>query len=242
MNIRSYESYEEMSKHASDMIIQQATDKPDSVLVIAGGNTPTKMLEYLVKAYENGEVSFKNCSFLQLDEWVGLGVEDEGSCHRFLDEFLISKIDAKPENLYFFDAKSEDLMSECRRMDQVIVELGGIDVMVLGIGVNGHLGFNEPGVPFDTSSHVINLDSVTTSVGQKYFSDIQTPSKGITLGIKNILEAKKVMLLANGEKKAPIIKQLVTSEAATEVPATALKLHSDAIVLVDDKAGVKLKS
>ncbi|OAT80936.1 hypothetical protein A6P54_13120 [Bacillus sp. MKU004] len=237
MNICSYVSYEEMSKHASDMIIQQVTDKPDSVLVIAGGNTPTKMLENLVQAYENGEVSFKNCSFLQLDEWVGLGIEDEGSCHRYLHEFLLSKIDADTEKLYFFDAKSGDLKNECRRMDQVIAELGGVDVMVLGIGVNGHLGFNEPGVPFETSSHVIDLDSVTTSVGQKYFSDIQTPSRGITLGIKNILEARKVMLLANGENKAPIIQQLVTSEAVPEVPATALKLHSDAIVLVDDKAG-----
>ncbi|WP_409250672.1 glucosamine-6-phosphate deaminase [Bacillus sp. SCS-153A] len=237
MNINIYSNYEEMSKYACQVIIDQLKQNPFSVFVIPGGNTPAKMVDFLVDAYKENKVSFKNCTFIGLDEWVGLGKENEGSCQHFLFTNLFNHIDVNPENLFFFNAKNENLNFECKKIDKKIQELGGVDIMVLGIGLNGHIGFNEPGISFNKQSHIIDLDSTTTSVGKKYFTNNITPNRGITLGIRNILDAKKVLLLANGEKKSEILKKVVDTDPIEAIPATVLKLHKDAEMILDKEAG-----
>ncbi|EDL66558.1 glucosamine-6-phosphate deaminase [Bacillus sp. SG-1] len=237
MNIKIYTNYEEMSKHACQIIIDQVKQNPFSVFVIPGGNTPARMVDFLVDAYKENKVSFKKCTFIGLDEWVGLGKENEGSCQHFLFTNLFSQIDVNPENLIFFDATSENLNFECEKIDKKIKELGGVDIMVLGIGLNGHLGFNEPGISFEKQSHIIDLDETTTSVGKKYFSENSVPNRGITLGIGNILDAKKILLLANGKEKSKILKKVVDTDPTEAIPATVLKLHKDAEVFLDEGAG-----
>jgi len=135
-----------------------------------------------------------------------------------------------------FDAMSPDLQGECRKMDNIIFEKGGIDLMIVGIGMNGHIGFNEPGVLFDNYSHVIDLDNTTVSVGQKYFKTAVSLQKGITLGLRHLLESKKVLLIANGEKKSGVIKKTVEGEITSSFPASIMQKHSTGFVMVDEEA------
>jgi len=233
MNITVYDNYENMSKAAAGLVIEQIKKKPNSVITIPGGNTPIGMLDCLVESYNNGKVSFTNCFFVGLDEWVGLSQNDSGSCQQFLFEHFFNKIDIKKSQIHLFNAKSQELLNECSSMDQRIQLLGGIDLMILGIGMNGHLGFNEPETPFDIKSHVVNLNEITTKVGKKYFENSNVPNRGITLGIKTILDSKEILLLANGENKKEIIRKLQVEEPTIAMPATALKLHQAVNVFID---------
>lgn len=237
MKLQVFSTYDELSKFTSDCIVRIVKGKPSALICIAGGDTPLQTIRYLVESIQSKEADFSQVTFVGLDEWVGLGVEDEGGCLNFLQRELFTPANIQKEQIFFFDAKSSDLQSECNRMDRIIFEKGPIDFMLLGVGMNGHLGFNEPGVDFNLHAHVIDLDDVTKTVGQKYFVQQTVLSKGITLGGNHILSAKEVVLMANGTKKAEIIKKTLNSKVATNsIPSTLLQEHTNAFVWVDQDA------
>jgi glucosamine-6-phosphate isomerase len=242
MIVKVLNDYDEMSNHTASVLIDYVKEHPHAVLCFAGGETPRKTYQNLVKAHQQNEVDFSACTFIGLDEFVGLGREDDGSCLHFLYETLFTPIGSKEENIFFFDAKSANLQKECERIDEVIAMKGKIDIILLGVGMNGHLGFNEPGVSFDSYAHVIELDDTSKTVGQKYFKETRELDKGITLGIKHILESKKAVLIANGTKKAPIIKKTIEAAVTTMIPSTVLRTHQDAYVFIDEQAAAKLRN
>lgn len=230
------DNYEEMSKRAANKIIEQMKKKPDSLLCLAAGNTPTGTLNYLVEAARRGEVDFSQCTIVGLDEFVGLSWKDEGSCYRYINEQFITPLAISPERIHFFKANSDDLVKECGETDNFILEHGGIDVLLLGVGVNGHLGLNEPYSSLTVNSHVIELEATTKTVGQKYFSQERKLEKGITIGLKQVLESKTVVVIANGSAKKGAISALLRGTVDEKFPVSCLNLHENCFVFVDKDA------
>lgn len=236
MQVSYCSDYNELSQQASDMIITQVKEKPASVLCIAAGDTPKLTCAAVVKKAAEQQIDFSQVTFIGLDEWVGVPPENEGSCHYFLYHNLFNPL--KTTQVHVFDALSTDLVAECKKMDQVIAEKGGIDLILVGVGMNGHIGFNEPGVSFDAYSHVIDLDENTQSVGQKYFNSKMLLPQGITLGLKHFMEAKKAIVIANGEKKAKIMQKVLEEPVTNEVPASIVQRHPNGYVIIDKQAAL----
>lgn len=241
MKINVYENYELMSKKVSEYIIETVNKKPESLLCLAGGDTPLKTYKYLVEAYNNNEVNFSKCKFVGLDEWIGLSEETKGSCVEMLNKHLYSKLDLKDDQVCFFDGVASDLENECKRVDQFIFDNNGIDLMLLGLGMNGHLGFNEPNINPDLYCTVVNLDEVTTTVGVKYFDENIELKKGITIGMKHIFNSNIKIIMANGERKADIVKQVVEGKKTKEIPASLLVDEKSLDIFLDCEAASKLK-
>lgn len=236
MQVSYCKDYNELSQQASDMIIAQVKEKPASVLCLAAGDTPKLTYTEVVKKATAQQIDFSGVTFIGLDEWVGVPPENEGSCHYFLFHNLFNPLKIAASQIYVFDALSPDLSAACKKMDKVITEKGGIDLVLVGVGMNGHIGFNEPGVNFDLYSHVIDLDENTQSVGQKYFTKKISLPQGITLGLKHFMEAKKAIVIANGEKKAPIIQKVIEESVTNEVPASIVQRHPNGFVIIDKQA------
>ncbi|SFL91798.1 glucosamine-6-phosphate deaminase [Salibacterium qingdaonense] len=231
------DGYDELSWIAAESVIQTVQHKPEAVVCIAAGDTPAGMIDYLVQSQENGSVDFTSCQFIGLDEWEGLGESDAGSCQHFLRHHLFQPLGIKQDNIHVFDAKAEDLDMECRKMNDHLSSIGGLDVAVLGIGVNGHVGFNEPGTSLDGEAHVISLDEKTQEVGRKYFhSSMNPPQKGVTLGMKQLLDASKVIVIANGIKKRSAVRDMLYGEVSPAHPASILRYHSSLSVIIDREA------
>ncbi len=224
---------ENVGEYVGEKIKQLIKEKNNLLFCLAAGHTSISICDYLIKAYENDEISFENCSFIALDEWVGINKDDEGSCGDFLNKNLISKINIQEKNVFLFDGKNKNLENVIKEASSFIKKRGGIDVMLLGLGLNGHLGFNEPNSAFDSTIRVENLDETTRKVGVKYFQDSKCNfEKGITLGIKEILESKNIYLPIIGEHKKEVYEKFVESEVTESFPASALK-NSHCIVVVD---------
>lgn len=241
MKLKKFSTAASMAEAAGEHIIELVKNKPDSLLCFAGGDTPLLTLEYLVEAAKKGKVDFGECSFVGLDEWVGLGREIKGSCRQTLFDHFFDRVPGLLDSqICFFDGLAKDMNAECKRVDEFVANHGVIDFMLLGIGMNGHLGFNEPGVSVDTYCHVIDLDEVTKKVSVKYFDEEVNVSKGISLGIKHITEAAEVMLMANGEKKADIVKLTIDTEPTSDVPSTLAKNAKNAVLYIDAAAASKL--
>jgi len=236
MKINIYGSYDEMSRKTAEFIAEFVSKKPDSLLCFPAGHTPAGAFEYLVEFSRKCLVSFDRCRFVGLDEWVGLGREDQGSCTHFMYTMLFEPLAIDPDRICFFNARSGDLQSECEMVDKYITENGPIDLMMVGLGMNGHIALNEPGISFDLYSHVVNLDPVTKTVAQKYFNGRKTLDKGITLGLKHLLEAGTVILSASGANKAEIVEKVVTGKVTNAVPASIIQKHRDAYLLLDREA------
>ncbi|KIY23794.1 glucosamine-6-phosphate deaminase [Mesobacillus subterraneus] len=233
------ETYREMSIKAAGKLIEAVNENPDSLICLAAGSTPTGTLEYLIAAQQNGEVDFSRCSFVGLDEFVGLSKEDEGSCYRYLNEHFFIPLKIPASSIQFFDSMSNDLSEECRKTDAFISKHGGIDALLLGVGVNGHLALNEPYVSINLNSHVIELDNTTKVVGQKYFSKETVLEKGITIGLKQMLEAKMAIVIANGSAKKDAIAQLLKGSYDAKYPISSMNLHKNCFVYVDKEADPK---
>ncbi len=229
-----------MSREAARFIVDLVKDKPDSLFCFAAGDTPLGTFSFLVEAAIQKDVSFDLCHFVSLDEWVGLGADDAGSCRQTLDAHFFNKLAIEQSNIHFFNGNSDDLEKECRQMNDFIQLCGPIDFLLLGLGMNGHLGFNEPGASMDAESHVIQLDATTKKVSVKYFQEAKPVQQGITLGMKQITEARTVMLIADGLHKADIILQSMQQSVTNRVPASLLRNHPDAHLYLDEKAASKL--
>ena len=236
-----FKDYYAMSDYMASEIVTAIKNKPSLTLCMASGHTPALTAELLVKKLLEDKVDYSGITFLGLDEWVGLAPQNEGSCHYFFKTKLFEPLQLKPSQFFLFDSLADDLKSECVKMDALIAEKSGIDIMVVGIGMNGHIGFNEPGTSFNSLCHVAALDETTKSTGQKYFKEEMILDKGITIGLGHLLNAKKCFLVANGNKKAEVIKKTIEEEVNENFPAGIMQQHANGFVLYDEEAGSLLK-
>jgi glucosamine-6-phosphate deaminase len=227
-----------MSKKAAQIIAEEIKKKPNLVLGLATGGTPVGTYRELVKMYKNGEVDFSRVITFNLDEYLGLSPDDERSYHYYMYSNFFNHVNVKPENIHIPNGVAEDIDEECRRYDEAIEKAGGIDLQLLGIGVNGHIGFNEPGDELLTATHVTNLAPDTIKANARFFESIdEVPKKAITVGLGTIMKAKKIILLASGREKAKIMAELLDEDAvSTKVPASFLLLHRDVTIIMDEEA------
>jgi glucosamine-6-phosphate isomerase len=240
MKISIHADYEAMSAACARLIAEQVGKRPDSLLCVAAGDTPLGTFRQLIWVAQGGEPDFSRCRFVGLDEWLGMDRHDAGSCKQAVYQELLDPLGVGPDRIAFFDAKSPTPEQECARLDRYLDQHGPIDLFLSGIGVNGHLGLNEPGSPAGARSRVVELHPTTKKVGQKYFAGGAPLERGITLGLKDLLAARTVILLANGENKADIIRRSLQGEITEQVPASLLQRHPDCRVLLDAPAAARL--
>lgn len=237
MKILIVNDYNEMSRKAANIVASQIILKPDSVIGLATGDTPKGMYRELVKLYNNGDIDFTNIKTFNLDEYYGLSKENPQSYHYYMMENLFKHVNIKKENIHIPNGMAESIEKECEEYEKKIQEAGGIDLQVLGIGRNGHIGFNEPDLKFEAKTHLVELDEDTIKANSRFFNSIdEVPTKAISMGIKTIMHAKKILLLASGKEKAEAIYKAVKGKITPEVPASILQLHPDAILIVDKEA------
>lgn len=242
MTIAIYKDYLALSKAIAGEIIALLKKKPNAVISLPSGDSPKLVCELLVAGILSEQIDVSKFYFIGLDEWVGLKPETPGTCASDFQNRIFTPLSIGKDQYHLFDGMATDLLSECNKMDAIIAENGGIDLMVVGIGMNGHIGFNEPGAGFEWKSHVIELDNTTLTVGQKYFQTPVVLTKGITLGLAHLLEAKKVILLANGERKAEVIRKATKEKTGPDFPASIIQLHNNAVVAVDEEAARLIQS
>jgi glucosamine-6-phosphate isomerase len=233
-----YNDYAELSVKSAEQIAEIILKKPDALLCFPAGETSVGTFKHLIELTKKGKISFKKSRIVGLDEWANIGGMKSENCFSFLKKHFFDHIDFSEENLCFFDGESANLNKECTKTDDFIKKYGPIDMILLGAGMNGHLGLNEPGTSFDLYSHIVNLDETTRIVGQKYFSGKVMLTKGITLGLKYVMEAKTVILQMNGKRKAEVVKRLIENEASMVFPASAIKLHKNSFLLLDKEAAI----
>ena len=237
MELITKKNYDELSKAVGDFVIDYVGKKPDSLICFAGGDTPLGLLKYLVEAVNENKVDLSKCKFVGLDEWVGLGRDVKGSCQETLYNNFYDLIPVPKEQVCFFDGLAQDLNAECKRVDKFISDNGNLDLIVLGIGMNGHIGFNEPNVPVDTYCHIVDLDPVTKKVSVKYFDTALDVKQGLSLGMKTILESDTIILMADAERKADIVYKTVHSEKNPDIPSTMVKDAPKVYFYIDEAAG-----
>jgi glucosamine-6-phosphate deaminase len=231
-----YKDYTELSVKTAEMIAAIIQEKPEALLCFPAGETSVGTFKHLIELNKSGKISFKNCRIVGLDEWANLGKMKSENCFSFLKKHLFDHIDYSEKNFCFFDGESTDLVQECNKTDDFIKKYGPIDMILLGAGMNGHLGLNEPGTSFDLYSHIVKLDDTTKIVGQKYFSERVVLTAGISLGIKYIMESRTVILQMNGLKKAEVAKKMIDSKISPAFPASAIKAHLNSYLLLDKDA------
>ena len=227
---------------ASGMIIDLIKEKGSATLGLATGSSPETTYAHLVEAYKAGEVSFADVNTVNLDEYVGLDDSHPQSYRYFMNEKLFSKIDVKRENTYLPNGIAEDLTAECERYNRLISTLSPIDIQLLGIGHNGHIGFNEPSEAFIDGTHVVELSPSTIEANSRFFeAESDVPRRAITMGISQIMSAKSIILLAFGEGKSEILRAALTGEITPHVPASILQKHENLTVIADESALVKMQ-
>jgi glucosamine-6-phosphate isomerase len=231
-----FKDYDELSEKTAAMIAEIIGKKPGALLCFPAGETSLGTFRHLAELNRKGAVSFRDCYIVGLDEWVNIGNMHNENCFSFLKRHLFDHIDYSPEHLCFFNGENKDIEEECRKTDSFIRDHGPIDMMLLGAGMNGHLGLNEPGTPFNLYSHVVNLDETTREVGQKYFSRHAELTKGITLGISHIMEAKTVILQLSGARKRDVAKKVLEYEVSPAFPASVIKSHDNSFLVMDREA------
>ncbi|WP_373600772.1 glucosamine-6-phosphate deaminase [Paraclostridium bifermentans] len=241
MRILVCKNYDEMSKKAAQIIASQVTLKPDSVLGLATGSTPIGMYKNLVKMYNDNELDFSDIKTFNLDEYYQLPRDNDQSYYYFMHENLFNHINIKEENVNIPNGMNEDVEAECEKYDTAIKNIGGVDIQVLGIGHNAHIGFNEPASIFEKGTNLVDLKESTIQANARFFESIDdVPKKAVTMGIGSIFTAKKIMLMASGEGKAEAIYNTVHGNITPEVPSSILQLHEDVVLILDEEAASKL--
>lgn len=238
MRICQVEDYAAMSRMAADMIASQIMEKPDCVLGLATGSTPVGAYALLAERHRKGELSFASVRSVNLDEYYGLAPEHEQSYRYFMEKNLFGLVDIRPENTNVPNGLAADPAFECTRYDRLIDDLGGIDLQLLGMGHNGHIGFNEPGPAFIPETHLVDLTESTINANSRLFaSRDEVPRQALTMGIRAIMQARRVLVVVSGEDKAETVKKTVAGPVVPDVPASILQLHRD-VVLVADRAAL----
>ncbi|KRQ86457.1 Glucosamine-6-phosphate deaminase 1 [Caloramator mitchellensis] len=243
MRILIEENYEAMSKKAALMVAGQILLKPNSVLGLATGSTPLYMYRELVRMHREEDLDFSSITTFNLDEYVGLNQDNINSYHYYMFDNLFNHVNIKKENIFIPDGMAENLYEECKRYEKLIKDRGGIDLQILGIGKNGHIGFNEPDLKFEATTHVVELDDETIKANSRFFSSIdEVPRRAISMGIKTIMHSRKIILLASGEEKAEAVKKAIFGPIIPGLPASVLQLHPDVTIILDREAAMYVEN
>lgn len=237
MNVLVFDSEEQIGVAAGYYMCGQVLQKPNSVLGLATGSTPLKPYKHMIELFKQGAVDFSQVTTFNLDEYCKLDVNDKNSYHSFMYENLFNHINIPEENIHFLNGNADDLEAECKRYEKEIKKHGGIDIQLLGIGSNGHIAFNEPATSFQRWSHVVKLKESTIKDNSRFFKSIdEVPTHALTMGIGSIMQAKRILIIAIGEKKAKAIKQLIDGNVTPECPASVLQFHTDVTLMLDKGA------
>ena len=241
MKVRVLPDYDALSEAAAAVVAGRLRENPSAVLLLPTGTTPLGMYRRLVELHRSDGLSFAGATFFNLDEYLGLPPDHPASYHVYMKENFYGLIDADPARVHVPRGDAPDPEAECERYEAAVREAGGIDLCVLGIGRNGHIGFNEPGAPFGSRTRVVRLAESTRRVNAADFEADRAPERAITVGMATIFEAREVLLLASGANKAEAVAAAVEGEVSEEVPASMLRQHSKGIFLVDEDADSDLR-
>ncbi len=237
MKIYKVKDYEEMSRKAAAVIASQIIAKPDSVLGLATGSTPIGTYKNLVAAYNAGDLDFSQIKSANLDEYRGITKDNDQSYYYFMNHNLFQHVNIDPANTNIPDGTNSDADAECARYEKVIESLGGVDLQLLGLGHDGHIGFNEPCDHFDKTTHCVDLTEMTIEANKRFFASIDdVPRQAYTMGCGTIMKAKKILILVSGADKADILYQVVNGPVTPQVPASILQFHPDVILIADEAA------
>lgn len=237
MRIYKAKDYEDMSRKAANIISAQVIMKPDCVLGLATGSTPIGLYKQLVEWFEKGDLDFSKVQTVNLDEYKGLNRENDQSYYYFMHDNLFDHINIPEENTHLPNGMEMDSEKECARYTKLIQSMGGVDLQLLGIGHNGHIGFNEPSESFDKEVHCVNLTQSTIEANKRFFASADdVPKQAYTMGIKTIMQAKKILIVANGEGKADVVRDAFFGPITPQIPASVLQLHNDVTLVADEAA------
>ena len=235
MKFITVDTYEKLSRQAANIISAQVILKPDSVLGLATGSSPLGTYKQLIEWYEKGDIDFSKVVSVNLDEYVGLDSSNDQSYRYFMNKNFFEHINIDINNTFVPNGCAVDLAGEGKRYDEHIAELGGIDLQLLGIGLDGHIGFNEPDKYFVKSTHVVDLHESTIKANSRFFANIdEVPKRAITMGMVSIMQAKKILLIASGKEKRDILEKAFYGPITPEIPASILQLHSDITVIYSE--------
>lgn len=238
MKIFVEKDYEAMSKKAAEIFIEAIKEKPNIILGLATGSTPIGLYKELIRAHKEEGLDFSKVTTFNLDEYIGLSPDHPSSYEYFMREELFNHINIPRENIHIPDGLAENIEEYCKKYDEMIDKAGGIDIQLLGVGENGHIAFNEPDESLSLGTTIVELTENTIEVNSRFFQSVEeVPRTAISMGIGSILKAKKIVLLANGKRKAPVIKKLLSADrVSTKFPVSFLLLHPDVTVIVDEEA------
>ena len=237
MRIYHAKDYADMSRKAANIVSAQVIMKPNCVLGLATGSTPIGLYKQLVEWFKKGDLDFSEVMTVNLDEYKGLSRENDQSYYYFMHQNLFDHVNIPVENTHLPNGMEPDSQKECKRYTELIQSLGGVDLQLLGIGHNGHIGFNEPGESFDKQVHCVNLTESTIEANKRFFTSADdVPKQAYTMGIKTIMQAKKILIVASGEDKAEIVHKAFFGPITPQVPASVLQLHNDVTLVADEAA------
>ena len=241
MRIYRAKDYEEMSRKAAGIVSAQIIMKPDCVLGLATGSTPVGLYKQLIEWYRNGDLDFSGVRTVNLDEYKGISRENDQSYYYFMHQNLFDHVNIPAGNTHLPDGMEPDSEKECRRYEELIQSMGSVDLQLLGIGHNGHIGFNEPADAFDKLVHCVNLTQSTIEANKRFFASAkEVPRQAYTMGIQTIMRSKKILIIANGEGKADIVRDAFFGPITPMVPASVLQLHNDVTLVADEAALSKI--
>lgn len=241
MRIVRAKDYQDMSRKAANLLAAQLILKPDSVLGLATGSTPEGLYQELVKRYQAGDLDFSEVRTVNLDEYQGLDKENDQSYAYFMNKHLFSHVNIKPHNTHLPNGMTADALAACAEYEAVVRGMGGVDVQLLGIGNNGHIGFNEPANDFAPVTHCVKLTDSTIQANSRFFASIdEVPRRAYTMGIGTIMRARAILLVASGKAKAQILRETVRGPVTPSVPASILQFHPNVTILCDEEAGAQL--
>ena len=233
--------YNDMSRKAANIISAQVIMKPNCVLGLATGSTPIGTYDQLVEWYNKGDLDFSEVTTVNLDEYKGLPRTNDQSYYYFMHQHLFDRVNIDPERTNVPNGMEPDAEKECGRYEELIRSLGGVDLQLLGLGHNGHIGFNEPGEAFEKETHCVDLTESTIEANKRFFASADdVPKQAYTMGIKTIMQAKKILIVVNGENKADIVERAFFGPVTPEVPASILQLHNDVTLVGDEAALAKI--
>ena len=241
MKIYKAKDYKDMSRKAANIISAQVIMNPNCVLGLATGSTPIGTYDQLVEWYNKGDLDFSEVTTVNLDEYKGLPRTNDQSYYYFMQQHLFDRVNIDPERTNVPNGMEPDAEKECGRYEELIRSLGGVDLQLLGLGHNGHIGFNEPGEAFEKETHCVDLTESTIEANKRFFASADdVPKQAYTMGIKTIMQAKKILIVVNGENKADIVERAFFGPVTPEVPASILQLHNDVTLVGDEAALAKI--
>ncbi|MEG0133139.1 MAG: glucosamine-6-phosphate deaminase [Clostridium sp.] len=241
MRIYKAKDYKDMSRKAANIISAQVIMKPNCVLGLATGSTPIGIYEQLIEWYNKNDVDFSEVISVNLDEYRGISKESNQSYYYFMHDNFFNHINIKPKNINIPNGMEMDEKKECDRYNKIINSIGGVDLQLLGLGHNGHIGFNEPEEAFERETHCVDLSESTIEANARFFNTMdEIPKQAYTMGIKTIMQAKKIVVVVSGESKADIVKEAFFGPVTPRVPASILQMHNDLIIIGDEAALSKI--